>query len=499
MIEHLIFTPLVDMSTENLRPNWSTSLAYRVDISDSGTRYVLHLRRGARWSDGVPLDAGDVVFALQVGRNPGLLHTNSSDFKLMRSVRAVDAHTVEVRLVKPSPPFLENALGETYALPKHVLDRYAPGSEREANFLNTDTAFTQEPITSGAWRIVRNVPDSYVIIAPNARYWGPKPAIDEIVFRVYPEQDSLYAAAAAGEVDVTDLPPNLWRVRARLRGNRRFVSWPWNVAFTLVPNYHDPSIAWIADPVVKQAMMYALNRSFIVSGIMSGQADVLNGPLPAFSPYYDGNVRKYSYNPAHARRLLDTAGWKLENGIRTKNGKTLRITLKTEGATDAVGSNVAELIQANLRAVGIDCVLENEELETFFSDELHSNFQLALRGVILPAYPDDYKYFYSTQTRANGGFNEGSYSDGQVDSAIESARTAASPAQARAALNRYQMRASEDLPVLYLYSNRLGATVPRNLSGYVLSPLAPAALPMGLQSWKMQPSGAARRSLPRNE
>ncbi len=485
MIEDLIYTPLVDMVTSpTLLPHWSTSLAYRVDIGDAGTRYVLRLRRGVRWSDGAALTAKDVVFAVELGRNRLLPRSNAADFELMRSVRALDAHTVEIRLSKPSPPFLANALGETFALPEHVLDRYPPQSEREAKFVIGDAAFSQHPIISGPWRIVRNVPDSSLIIAPNPLYWGPKPALDEIAFRVYPEQDSLYAAVDAGEIDVTGIPPNLWRVHGRLRGDHRFVTWPWNVAFALVPNYRDPTIAWIADPAIKRAMLYALDRRFITDGIMSGQADLLNGPLPTFSPYYNKRVKTYAYDPAEAQRLLGADGWKMRGGVRMKNGHALRITLKTEGATDAVGSNVAELVQANLRAVGIDCVLENEELQTFFSDELSSNFQLALRGVILLPYPDDYKYFHSTQTRANGGFNEGFYGNPQVDRVLESARTAASPRIARSELDRYQMLASEDLPELYLYSVRLGAVVPKNLKGLALTPLAPAALPMGLQFWR---------------
>ncbi len=248
------------------------------------------------------------------------------------------------------------------------------------------------------------------------------------------------------------------------------------------------------DARVKQALMYAIDRRFIVDGIMSGQADILNGPLPSFSPHYDRRLKTYAYDPSRARTLLDEAGWRLSGGVRSKNGKVLRLTLKTGGATDAVASNIAELIQANLKAVGIECVLENEEIQTFFEDLHGSRFQLALRGVILPAYPDDYKLYDSSQTRANGGYNYAFFADPAIDRAIEDARTAPSAAASQQALNRYQELAARELPVIYLYSNRLGAVVPRSLTGYDLDPLAPAALPMGLQYWQMHPRGAAMRS-----
>lgn len=487
MIEDEIFTPLIDLGAD-LRPRWPTSAAYKVDVLDNGTRYVLHLRRNMRWIDGQPLTAADAVFTIKLESNPHLLQSKAGDFSLMRSVRALDPYTVEVRLTRPSPPFLINALSsnDTLALPKHVLGKYPPGSEAEAQFVNADSDFSQRPVTSGPWRILRNVSDNYLILQRNPSYWGPQPHIEQIAFRVYPQQDSLYAAVDAGEIDVTDIPPNLWRVHTRLRGNHKFINWPWNVTFLLLPNYHDPAIEWMHDPRVKQAMMYAINRQFITQGIMSGQADVLNGPIPSFSPFYDRSLKTYAYDPAKARQLLDAAGWHLQGNVRTKNGTPMHVTLKTGGATDAVASNIAELIQANLKAVGIECTLENEEIQTFFVDLHHSRFQLALRGLILPPYPDDYKFYDSTQTVENGGYNAGYYSNPQIDAAIEDARTATSAAASRAALNRYQQLASRNLPVIYLYSNRLGAVVPRNLTGYDLNPLAPAALPMGLQFWRMK-------------
>ncbi|HKU68088.1 MAG TPA: peptide ABC transporter substrate-binding protein [Candidatus Baltobacteraceae bacterium] len=488
MIEDLIYSPLIDFGPD-LKPRWSTSLASKVDITNGGTRYVVHLRHSARWIDGVPITSKDVVFTILLERNPHVISGYTSDFTLMRSIRATDPYTVEILLTKPSPPFLMNALSreDTLILPQHILGKYPPDSEAEAKFVNTNAEFSQHPVTSGPWRILRHVPDAYIVLQRSETYWGPQPRIEQIAFRVYPQQDSLYAAVDAGEIDVTDIPPNLWRVHGRLRGNHKFINWPWNVTFLLLPNYHDPGIGWMRDPTVKQAMMYAINRDFIVRGIMSGQANILNGPIPSFSPYYNRSLKTYGYDPARARRMLDTAGWRLQNGVRMKNGAAMRVTLKTGGATDAVASNIAELIQADFKAVGIECTLENEELQTFFVDLHNSRFQLALRGLILPPYPDDYKYYYSTQTRANGGYNLGFYSNSQIDQAILEARTAPSAAVARTALNRYQELASDDLPVLYLYSNRLGAVVPRNLTGYDLDPLAPAALPMGLQFWRMHP------------
>lgn len=487
MVEDLIYTPLVDLGAD-MRPRWSTSLAYRIDITDAGKRYLIHLRRNARWSDGVPITAKDVVFTILLERNPNITEGHTSEFALMRSIRAIDPYTVEIRLSKPSPPFLEDSLSRyvTIIVPEHVLGKYPPGSEAEAKFVNADAQFAQHPITSGPWQIKRQIPDSYLILDRNPTYWGPKPRLSEVAFRVYPQQDSLYAAVDAGEIDVTDIPPNLWRVHTRLRGPYKFINWPWNVTFLLLPNYNDPAIPWMHDPRVKQALLYAINRRFITQGIMSGQADVLNGPIPSFSPYYDKSLPVYEYDPARARQLLDAAGYRMHGSIREKNGVPMRITLKTGGATDAVASNIAELIQANLKAIGIDCVLENEEIQTFFVDLHNSRFQLALRGLILPPYPDDYEFYDSKMTRANGGYNVGFYSNPQIDKAIEDARTASSPGAARAALNRYQQIAARQLPVLYLYSNRLGAVVPKNLTGYDLDPLAPAALPMGLQFWQLR-------------
>lgn len=482
MIEHLIFSPLVALGSD-MRPRWSTSLATSIDVSDGGRRYLIHLRQ-AKWSDGVPLTADDVVFTIRLMMNPDVISGDASYFTLLTSLRALDARTVEIRLSKPSPPFLPNALADvTYPLPKHVLGKFPPGSKAEADFVNTDADFSAHPVISGPFRIERSVSDAYLILARNPSYWGPPSVMPRFAFRVYPQQDSLYAAVDAGEVDVTGIPPNLWRVRGRLRGAHRFVTWPWNVTFYLLPNFRDPRIAFIKERAVRQAMMYALDRTFMTQGILSGQADILDGPIPSFSPYHDPHVKRYAYDPAKARALLESAGWKMKGGVRVKNGVPLRITLTTGGATDAVASNVAELIQSDFRAVGIDCILENEELQTFFQDVHDSHFELALRGRIPGPYPDDYQSFGSDQTRENGGNNYGYYDDPALDRAMIAARTAPSEAAARRALDRYQDLAEEQLPAIFLYSNRLGAVVPADLEGLDLTPLSPAALPMGLQFW----------------
>lgn len=482
MIEEEIFTPLVDIGAD-LLPAWKTSFAGTVHMSSGGKRYILKLRQHARWSDGVPITASDVVFSLNAYNNPAVIKGESARFKLMTSVRALDSHTVTLTLSEPSPPFLTNALGVVLLLPQHVLDRYPHDRAKEAQFINTDSDFAQHPVISGPFRVRRFVADAYTILEPNPRYWGAKAHLTQIAFRVYPQQDSLYAAVDAGEIDVTDIPPNLWRVHDRLKGRHRFVNWPWNVVFTLLPNFADPQVAFLKDVTVRRAMLYAIDRKSIVGGIMNGQADVLNGPVPAFSPYHNPKIAQYPYDPPRARRMLEADGWKLRGSTRYKDGKPLGFVLKNGGSTDAVASNVVELIQANLKSVGIACELQNEEINTFFADLHATKFQVALRGRILAPYPDDYENYDSHQTRAEGGYNLGSYSNPKIDALIEQSRAAPSAQSARKALAAYQEAAALDLPAIFLFSNKLGAVVPENLHGYVLSPTAPAALPMGLETW----------------
>jgi len=491
-IDELIYGRLIDIGPD-LLPRFSTSFARSVRIDRGGRRYVLDIQPNARWTDGAPVTADDVAFSIQAEINPSVIESNASDFTLMRSVRAVNRWTVEILLSHPSPPFLANALGETFVLPAHILRKYDASSAKEAQFLNTDSDFSQHPVTDGPFRIKRHVRDSYLVLEPNPTFWGPKPPLSQIAFRVYPQQDSLYAAVDAGEVDVTDIPPNLWRVHTRLRGNHRTVTWPWNVAFVLLPNFHDANEPFLRERAVRQAMLLSIDREFITHGIMSGQADILSGPIPAFSPYYNPHVPRYPYNPTGAAQMLEAAGWRLHGNVREKNGIRLRVVLKTGGATDAVASNIAELIQANFRAVGIECELENEELATFFSDLHNSRFALALRGVILSPFPDDYKTYGSTQTRANGGYNLGFYSNSELDRALIAARSAPTVTASRVALNRYQVISATDLPALFLYSNRLGAVVPSNLRGYELNPTTHSAMPTGLARWRLQPSSATPR------
>src|SRR5207249_3360798 len=114
-----------------------------------------------------------------------------------------------------------------------------------------------------------------------------------------------------------------------------------------------------ADLRVRRAIAHAVDRGSIVRTILDGLAPVTDGPIQSLSWAYTDSVRRYAFDPAAARALLDSAGWRdrAGRGVRAKDGAPLTFTLMTQ-AGDAIRESVAQTVQRQLRDVGVDAKVQ---------------------------------------------------------------------------------------------------------------------------------------------
>ncbi len=200
---------------ELLRP--VPALAKSWTISDGGRRIRFHLREGVKWTDGVRLHAQQFVDSWQRLLSPetradqashlfhivGALEFNRGRLKNFEDVgvKAVDAHTLEVRLQEPVPYFLHLlTTPSTFPVRKDIIDR-----------LGVDWVHPDHLVTLGAYRLERLVPRDRIELVRNAEYWGEPPAIHRVVARMVSEPSTALAMFESGELDVLprELPANL--------------------------------------------------------------------------------------------------------------------------------------------------------------------------------------------------------------------------------------------------------------------------------------------------
>ena len=171
-------------------------------IANGGVRadhlqYTYHLRRDAKWHDGQPLTAADVVFTWEIIMDPDAGAESQAGWDIVERIETPDAYTVVFHLSEPYANFVEDTFYDEDVLPKHLLQ----GTRGKA-FAESD--FHRAPIGSGPFRFVEWVPGSHITLKRFDEWHGDTARLDELVFKIVPEVTALSVQLRAGEIDGCD-------------------------------------------------------------------------------------------------------------------------------------------------------------------------------------------------------------------------------------------------------------------------------------------------------
>ncbi|WP_321197233.1 ABC transporter substrate-binding protein [Kerstersia gyiorum] len=277
-------------------------LAKSWTVSDDGLSYVFELQEGVKWHDGQPFTADDAVFTIgtllpAVHVRTGLVLKN-----YLESVTAKDAHTVEIKLKKPFPPFIYMfESGTMPMMPKHLYE----GTDFARNPAN------QKPVGTGPFRFKEWKRGSYLRLERNPDYWKPGlPYLDGVVFYMMPDAASRVVAfengtvqvLRSGDLEVSDLK--------RLQGmdGVDYTAKGWELfspTYHLQLNLRKPPFDNVK---VRQAIQHALDRQFIVDVIFEGLNWPATGPFAKTELFFEKDVQQYPYDLDKARALIKESG-----------------------------------------------------------------------------------------------------------------------------------------------------------------------------------------------
>lgn len=278
------------------------SLAKSWKTSNDGLTYTFELQRGVKWHDGKPFTAADVVFSvdkfLRETHPRGRLVIN----KYIDSVTAINEHTVEFKLKEAFSPFMSLFVVDNMPMvPKHIYD----GTDYRTNPAN------QTPIGTGPFKFKEWKKGSHIVLTRNADYWKKgQPYLDEIVFRVIPDAASRAVAFEKGDVQLLrggDVD-NVDVKRLRALPNVEMTTKGWEMYAPLAfmsMNQRKPPFDNVK---VRQAVMHAINRKFIVDNIFFGMGKVATSPIASTTLYHDKNLPQYAYDLKKARALIQESG-----------------------------------------------------------------------------------------------------------------------------------------------------------------------------------------------
>jgi peptide/nickel transport system substrate-binding protein len=435
-------------------PTMAPQLASSFDWSPDHKALTFHLREGAVWSDGVPVTADDVRFTWQAHVNPDVAWGSSFMKEHVRDVEVVDPHTVRFHFDRVYSKQILDA-NEGVILPKHAWEKLPFSKWRESS-----DWFVQNLVVDGPFKVSSWQPQQDVVLVRNDRYWRKdRPYLDKVVVRNVPDVASQMTQLFSGEVDF--LPQvqvgDMKRIEADPRLQvigywfRNFVSVIWNL--------REPQFA---DADVRRALTMAIDRQTIVDTLFAGgMGRVAVSPIVQGVWATDKTLKPLPYDPAEARRILESKGWKDTNGdgVLDKGGKPFSFVLLSNSGNPQRNDG-AVMIQAQLKKVGIRVEPRIVEFNSLISDAVAGKFDAMVFGFAMDTSLDMTAQFGSQATQEG---NFGGYNSPEFDRLMVEALSKPDIRDAKPVLDRIQQLIQRDQPMTFLWESQRLSAVNRRL------------------------------------
>ena len=444
--ETLVRNTIVDgQITGDLEPN----LAESWTVSDDGLTWTFTLREGLTFSDGSVLDASAVKFSFDrlIAMNVG---PKTSFFGPLASAEAPDPRTVRLTLSSPYAPFL--AVLATYggSIVNPAVISNAEGDDQAAAYLAANLQ------GSGPFVFTEWTRSQQIVLDANPNYWGPKPTLQRLIFRILPEASAARLALSQGDIDWTaQLTPDML---AEMEGQEGIAVLSQSI-FAMTFGYLNNTRAPFDNAQVRQAFNYAIDRDVIIDNLLRGRAQPVRGPIPPGLLGHDDEVFQYTRDVDRARQLLTEAG--MPDGFET----TL-IFSEVPG-----GDQVPQTVQANLAEVGIAVELQKIAEPTRRERIEARDFDTSIGGWTAN-FSDPHMFMGPLFDSNNWGLagNRSFYKNERVDELVRQAAASVDPDERVGLYREAQDIIMEDAPYFFLFHPDYQLAIRDNLQGVALNP-----------------------------
>ncbi|MBF0318616.1 MAG: peptide-binding protein [Nitrospirae bacterium] len=422
-------------------PDLSTigDLAESWEISPDGLTITFHLRRGVHWTDGVEFTSGDVLFGYKTIIDEKTPTPYKEDFLQVKTAEAPDNYTFRVTYEKPFAPAL-NSWSSLAVLPKHLL----------AGVPITKTPLIRKPVGMGPYKLNNWVSGQEVVLSSNHDYFDGRPYIDKYVYRIIPDQSTMFMALQAGEIDFMGLTPIQFRKQTDsgyFKENFNKYRYP---VFSYTYLGFNLKHRFFGDKKVRQAIAHAIDKEEIIDIVLFGLATPATGPYVPNTWPYNPNVKKYPFDLDKAKALLAEAGWKDNMGVLTKNGVPFEFSILTNMG-NPLRMKTATIIQWKLKQLGIKVNIRALEWSTFLNEFIDKKrFDAVILGWGIGLDGDQYDIWHSSKTKEKE-FNFVSYANPEVDKLLDAGRRTFDLNKRKEAYYKIQDILADELPYVFLY------------------------------------------------
>ncbi|MBP6508022.1 MAG: peptide ABC transporter substrate-binding protein [Opitutaceae bacterium] len=455
-----LFEGLVTEDPKDLHP--VPGLAESWEISTDGLVYTFHLRTDAKWSNGDPILAGDIVESFRRILTPALASeyayliynfvTGAKDYYEGRltdftqvGLKATDDHTFQVTLAHATP-YLLKIMASHYSwwpVPVKVITRFGRLEQKRTDWTRAGNLVGNGPFMLKEW-----APNQKIVVVRNPHYWDAKTVkLDEINF--YPTEDisTDERMFRTGQVDMTYELPNA-KIDAYRRDNPAALRIdPYLGIYFYRCNVARPPLN---DKRVRQALALALDRESIVKNVTRGDQE------SAYAVSYPGTagytpLAKLSGTLADARRLLAEAGYPGGKGC-----PPIELTYNTSENHRAIAEAIQQMWKKNL---GVDVVLQNQEWKVYLDMQHTTNFMMQ-RGGWIADYVDPHVFLEIWET--GNGNNDTNWGNPEYDRLLHAALAAKNDTERYALYQKMDAILVDELPVIPIYYyTKVAALSPR--------------------------------------
>ncbi|MFC1595108.1 ABC transporter substrate-binding protein [Patescibacteria group bacterium] len=434
-------------------------LAERFNVSDDGLIYTFWLKDNLAWHDNSKLTADDVIFTIEMVKNPSIKSPIRANWEGVETEK-VDDKTIKFILKRPYVPFLENT--KIGILPKHL---WAKVLSQEFNLTPLNIA----PIGSGPYKIesLKKNPTGGIssIKLESFKYYQPhEPYLKNITFDFYPREEELLTAYQNGEIETLNIAPKAVVDIETENKNLLHIALP--QIFAVFFNQDASDI--LSKYVIRQALNASIDRESIINSVYHGYA------LPQYSPIFPNigsnkTATGEDLSKEEIRTMLEEKGWEpneegfLEKEKEDDDPLQLKFTLSTSDNPELMA--VGKILQDTWREIGI-----NVDLQIFELGDLEKNviqpreYETLLFGQVVGFNPDPFAFWHSSQ-KDYPGLNVAMYTNPKADRLLEDARTSIDLATHDEKYEEFQKELQKELPALFLYSPSNLYIFPKDIRG----------------------------------
>jgi len=433
-----LYSGLVDLDRSlQVQP----ALADRWDVTPDGKTYTFHLKKNAAFQNGRPVDAGDVMFSWLRAAGPGLnsdtallylgdiaglkeFHEGKADD--VPGIRWIDAETIQVTLLAPTPAFLEKLTSPAAS----IVDRYDVRLPH----------WELRPNGTGPFRMVQRVPQRSILLEPNSDYYDAMPKMHYLMYWISSSpQETLYKNNKLDQMQTAGaLLPQILDPHDPLFGNV-FIEQRLCTNYITLNN----SVPPFDDPLVRKAFELAINRP-LYTEVTAARSDAPgNGILPPGMPGYSAEWTPDLFDPAAAKDLLHQS--------RYFTGSRLSMDIQWFLPTDGLeyDPTMEYLIDSWKNNLGINISVEGLPPDIYRDRLAAGNYGPAMMESFCAGFPDP-ENFYDFLFRSDSAWNHSHYRNEQMDSLLEKAGTEPDWSKRTAYYQTANQMLYDDAPIIVL-------------------------------------------------